>query len=826
MRSNVTTSLPWCLVLTSFLGLGCSDSAPTPQTEQASFALRTACARPVDQSTPVLLTRSLLDAANQGDYGCIAVVLDSLSQKAVLEESDLDVIARDYGHTSQRPLHSRIRAALDQGQFELLETEPGVSLLQVQVGGALGSVQLSFVNRGGRYFLRREKTNSSVTPSFMPPSGGTRLSARPRSATLKDGEWDKAPAPIWVLKTARTGQNFRDSLAGAVDGATSYQRMGGAWPDGLVLDETSGEITGRPSKPGAYEAVIGATVNGNLTPVRVVASIFSSDETEIKPGQDLSAAGPYSVGSDKKSYSYSPSFNVAGYHPRLGHPRSYDVDVLTFYPKDVPAGTSVPALIFQHATGFDFDEYQKLFTRIASHGFAVVSAAEYHSFLGRNYRSSQRDDYFGYDNAVAGMQEGSATQEALIGFLDKRNQGGYDPRDPLRGKVDMLRLFMMGHSRGGGSTQASHARSMAMGTTAAGTPYGLRGVIYMQAYDLRSIPRSPAAPPGRAPVYPIADVESRTPFLEISSELDGDLVYPITDTMIERATGPATQITIYGANHNQMGDNHSHESGGTPKITRDKQREIASKWMLAFLKRWGQSDLSLEGYLYGGEHMGSTEVAVQSNRNMTHKIMVDDFQGTDTQANTLGFAREVSSEYARFGQGTIYPSGAGSPASGLSSLPMTSGWFRLSIGTGSTDSIPDDKIFTLLFRSGLAPDGTSLVDAKRLVFRLGLEPYRQWTAVRQMDLDVSLKDIEGRKSSVRLYDRKTQTSRFLPVYSETDTPHTRFERYVQVEVPLQDFVQAAGGDLDLKHASSVELDLQYLRAMDRSGLWLDDLRFE
>ncbi len=109
---------------------------------------------------------------------------------------------------------------------------------------------------------------------------------------------------------------------------------------------------------------------------------------------------------------------------------------------------------------------------------------------------------------------------------------------------------------------------------------------------------------------------------------------------------------------------------------------------------------------------------------------------------------------------------------------------------------------------------------------MALEMYNEGHSERQMDFDVSLQDTFGRKSTVRLYDRKTQSSRFLPVYSETHTPHTTFERYVQVEVPLHDFVQAARGDFDLRHASSIEFDLRYLRQMNKSSLWFDDLRFE
>ncbi len=254
MSKKVAAQLLCCLVLTSCLSFGCSDSGTQEQTDPSSFAPRAPCTRPVDQSEPVILTRSLLNAANDGEYGCISRVLDSVSQKAVLDESDVDLIARDYGHKSQSALRFRMRAALDQGQFELREGEPGVSLLDLQVGGSLGSVQLSFVARGGKHLLRGEKTDPVAAPRFVVSFDDTRPDSRAVSE-IKDDAWERVPAPVWVLKTARIGQNYRDSLAGAMDGATSYRRVTGSWPDGLVLDETSGAITGRPSKPGAYEAV-------------------------------------------------------------------------------------------------------------------------------------------------------------------------------------------------------------------------------------------------------------------------------------------------------------------------------------------------------------------------------------------------------------------------------------------------------------------------------------------------------------------------------------------------------------------------------------------
>ena len=629
------------------------------------------------------------------------------------------------------------------------------------------------------------------------------------------------PGPFWPLKTARVGMSYQDTLAGAVDGAVGWTLVSGKLPPGLTLEPTTGAVRGTPEQPGVYELVVGAIRGEQTIPVRAWVAIFTQDESEIVAGQDFSKPGPYAVARDMLLYTYSSSFNVAGYHPSLkSHPRAYTVDVLSYFPQDIQRMGRLPAVIFQHATGFNFDEYHDILGRIASYGYIVVSAAEYHSYIGSDPSHPDRDNYFQSSNAVAGMQEGSATQEALIGFLEQRDKGTEDDLDALVGKVDFEKLVMMGHSRGGGSTQASHTRGLNLSLTSpsSGARYGLRGVIYWQAYDLRAIPKK-AEPPGVAPVYPILDQENRIPFLEISSEWDSDLVFPATDTIIERATGPATQITIYGANHNQMADNH--EDDGQAYIPRGEQHDIAVRWMVTFLKRWCENDLTLEGHLYGGEHMGSSQVGHQSRRNMVSSLVVDDFQDATLKTNSLGMPNLVSNSSATLEQTVIYPMGFGAIAPGLSSLNMKCGRLRF-YATNTTAQTTRKPVYRTAYTTDLDPT-LPLGTLKRFLFRVGAHVYKQPLAYDQLTFDLMLTDRAGRIATVRLFDRNAPAKAFLPDFKSDERA---YDRYVQVEVPLQRFKDATKGAFDPTSLQRITFSFEYPAGFHQSYIWMDDLRFE
>src|SRR5690606_18214443 len=137
-----------------------------------------------------------------------------------------------------------------------------------------------------------------------------------------------------------------------------------------------------------------------------------------------------------------------------------------------------------------------------------------------------------------------AFQEGVMEWvLAKNNQSGH----VLQNRVDEERIFMSGHSRGGGATQGSHVRSapfMWNGTQRTGI--NIRGVIYFMALDLRYFSNTVG---GSAVTYPIPTAQSRLPSLLFAAENDGDLTYPFSDEHIDRATGPTTFATIYGGCH-------------------------------------------------------------------------------------------------------------------------------------------------------------------------------------------------------------------------------------------------------------------------------------
>ncbi len=74
------------------------------------------------------------------------------------------------------------------------------------------------------------------------------------------GTVDMAPAsPTGMTTTAVVGQAYSDSVSAAGYPAPTYSVTGGALPDGLSLDGTTGAITGTPTTAGAWSVTVTAT---------------------------------------------------------------------------------------------------------------------------------------------------------------------------------------------------------------------------------------------------------------------------------------------------------------------------------------------------------------------------------------------------------------------------------------------------------------------------------------------------------------------------------------------------------------------------------------
>ncbi len=585
----------------------------------------------------------------------------------------------------------------------------------------------------------------------------------------------RAAAPFAALAVGHVGRPYADHVRDAFDAPVrSYRLVSGTLPGGLALDGTTGEVRGTPQEARVARLRIAATpvAGGAELEVRASVAILSANEAEVRRGQSFEAQGPQTVRLYSSSFTWTSSFDG----------RARPATVYIYVPSG-PAGR-LPLLVFHRGRGFGHDDYGGLLSRVASHGVICASVSDEQSFASPRAPSSAERQYDS-TRPELGMESASAAQEATLDhLLGIAARSG----NVLSGRIDAEEVFFAGHSRGGGATHASHARSI---------PLRAKGAIYFMAFDLRFF--SQTAPPGVAPAYPIATSQARLPSLVISAEEDGDLVYPIADELIDRATGPTTFVTVYGAIHNYLGDRNPAEA--TARITRAEQQARIASFVVAFIRRWAQDDVSLEGFLYGDEHATSTRAGVASWRRSSPTLLVDDFQDADPTRNVLGGANTVSG-LTRSEQ-PVYPSTGSFSSLGLRHSILTfrsaSSSLRLSLGgTGVTRDVSGHRV---LLARVLQTAGTG--------YRLGM-----W---------LRLTDGAGRSALVKVAAENGSSLGFLPARTTTSAP--ALDRFLTLSVPLVRFTQATPS-LDLRSIASIDVVFNTPSERTSRQVAIDDVRFE
>ncbi len=123
--------------------------AAAPLAEDLARALGPAprrVAEPVrrpDRTSPRAVVRSLEGAVESRDPAALARLLDA--RKPFLDEEDLAQAERQFLRFGRDRHWRRVLAALDPGELErILESGAAVATVQVEVGGALGQVPLTF----------------------------------------------------------------------------------------------------------------------------------------------------------------------------------------------------------------------------------------------------------------------------------------------------------------------------------------------------------------------------------------------------------------------------------------------------------------------------------------------------------------------------------------------------------------------------------------------------------------------------------------------------------------------------------------------------------
>ncbi|MCZ6690457.1 MAG: putative Ig domain-containing protein, partial [Planctomycetota bacterium] len=581
------------------------------------------------------------------------------------------------------------------------------------------------------------------------------------------------PGPFVALKSVRVGQTYSDDVSFAVPAAFEWMIGSGSIPSGISLDSGTGALTGVPTTPTNGEFTLYArTSPTDATPIRCALAVFSTAETEWVPGQSFIPSGPLATVSTTDSTTFTSSFDS----------QIFTTNLEIFHPPLAAITSPLPLFVHHRGRGFHYTEYSNLLSRIAAYGFICVSVEDYQSFF--EPLAPAPDPVYDQFRAELGMQSGSAFQEGAINHMIARSQ---TPGDQFENKIDETKVFVGGHSRGGGSTHGSHTR---------GLDIKINGVIYFMPFDLRFF--FATIPPGTAPAYGIPDIQPRLPSLMITAENDGDLVYPYGDQLIERASGQGTAITVYGANHNNLGD--AHPPDGLPYISRQEEQDYIVNQCVAFLKRWGELDLSLEGFLYGNEHRGSRDVGVASLKNHVESILVDDYQDIDPSTNSQGGINSMTGGFAT--EASVYP--------------LIGSFWSL----GIRNNILSFTSTTATFTTNI-PGGMDLTGRKRLIFRCGQTTFQGYDWVT---FQVRLTDTSAETATVTLFDRAAPSTIYLPDFVGGD-PRV-YDRFVEVQVDLTEFT-VPNPALDLNSLSSIQLLFDFAAPpLSSDQIYIDDLRFE
>lgn len=603
------------------------------------------------------------------------------------------------------------------------------------------------------------------------------------------------PAHFFPLKSCRVGTPYADSLASLLPGENwQCSLTAGALPPGLNLEPDTATICGTPLDSGSYSFRILATSNdGKVREIQCALAVFSLEENEIKPGQKFSAPGPHkATGPLNFNFTFTSSFDGVSYP--LG---SFKNALQVLHPQWKGVET-YPVYIHHRGRGFNMGDYNQGFAQhLASHGCIYVTVEDLPSFVDSKGTSAATNAT--YDSVrEQGMESASAFQEAAQRWVVEANA---TPGHALYQRVDVDNIFMGGHSRGGGATHASHIRSFPyLFQNTLREPLPVKGLLYFMATDLRMYEGTVK---GNQSIYPIPGPLPRTPSLFIAAEKDGDTVYPLSDQLLDRATGPATMATVYGGVHAFLSDKGSLDQYGA-YITREEQMSAMFNLAVAFIKRWSTLDLSLEGMLYNNEYAGNTKVGVTAWRNMAECTVVDDFQSGNPQINALGGSNAMSG-------------GSFSPADSI--FPkITKAKQMVSLGLRHNIlSLPAKT--TSVYTTTIPIPHQNQSKAKCLVFRCGtVDINRQkLKGFDWMTLRVRLSS-GGKSSTLTVYDCNAKSTKYLPVYQAGS--RNVLDRFVNASLPLSDFP-----DLDPAQIERIELVFETAPGVTRQ-FYMDDLRFE
>lgn len=634
-------------------------------------------------------------------------------------------------------------------------TGDGDAVLAEPLDGASTYGVVTF--RGG------EATGVGALPLRLQGEGDCPLDAA--LGTLLIGE-TRSLLPVFPPE-ARVGQDYGALLPAAPDVVVGL-------PDGIV--ESGGMLAGVPADSGA-RLVQAARMDGATAvamPIRLSVLPTSDDDlpdATATPSDD----GPYDADAVELVV---PSITTSRGTYR-------NVPVRVAYPGDGAGGVAAgrfPVIVFHHAAHSPadiYDDYTDLHGHWASHGVIVASIDSQVNVSGQAQSWSNLDDMASF-------------QLATVDWLRDL------PGDALLAShVDGDRVFVSGHSRGGGASMMSLWRDES-----------LLGAICFEPVSPLQTPSQTWSDPDRNGDRALP----ARPILFFSAALDLDEPWPLVDVSYEQTVGPTPFVTIHGANHEDTYD--AGTAGGLTSvstISRAERHAVDQHYSTAFLYRYGGAgeaagSLSWEAALFGRQalytDLSDEGVSVHGRRHLAAEVAIDRFADEATPERNDWGGDNV-------GEGLDTDENAEPYAEGLATIgrydergTRIAGWARARLLEWDAD---DAELALFLDEAG-----ADLSDHRELVLRLARDcpsPYRGSCPDADVDVDIELWDVDGHRMA-------------LPAAEGMGARGIVGRHWSRVQLPLDAFV-----GVDLSRVEGVAVVLTASGWTD-GALWVDDLRLE
>lgn len=380
----------------------------------------------------------------------------------------------------------------------------------------------------------------------------------------------------------------------------------------------------------------------------------------------------------------------------------------------------------------------------------------------------------------------------------------------LAGRLDPADIHLLGHSRGGEAVIV--ATGLLAGTVAkpmgapAFAPLGVRSVTSLAPMAIHTVNPPLAAPP------------AATPFMLLYGSADGDVngatrreAWPFAH--FDRASGPAHQIYLRGANHNAWNTSWPNDDAvpacgpppGVPtplnasRLAAGSQRDAARAYVFAFLQHYRRGQPAYGAYFSAPPALlrpaGLPDDSVLPlmgalRRNAgPGKAVVDDYESNFGNLALTSSATPVSHTLATLSEEILRDTNL------LSEAEPHNRFFQATQGAMLGWAAASDYSVQL-------PAGSRDLRSAALALRLALRPPDGTTVAPDVDFSLTLVDAAGNTSTVPALPWRRVRGTYPTVQCGTATTKAAFETFA---FPWWAFV-ANGRTLDLGNVTAIRFD--------------------